>query len=235
MAARLWARIALSAAVGALISFSAALAEEDNVSRCDGSDRDCPCASPDPAGLPEGCKHERITAAGEQTLGVVRSKHYLARKAWQRQVIDKYGERFQQWEHAACRTVECGPGSISGYSRCTYSAFPCAPDVNTRDLYELKRIRSEQPAPEFSQKHEEAEVVYQKREEERRVSRELGSDEIAEMQRLLRGDGYRVFVDGQFGEQTSEALLRWQHRLGLREDGEPTVQNLELLRHGGQP
>ena len=225
MAARLTARIALSAVVGALISFSAALAEEDNITRCDGSDRDCPCASRDPAGLPEGCKHERITAAGEQTLGVVRSKHYLARKAWQRQVIDKYGERFQQWEHAACRTVECGPGSISGYSRCTYSAFPCAPDVNPRDLAELKRISSQEPTPEFYEKHEE----------ERRVSRELDADEISEMQRLLRGYGYPVFVDGQFGEQTSEALIKWQHRTGMPGDGEATLRNLELLRHGGRP
>jgi len=215
-------RIAVAAAVIG-VSFSAVLATEDSVAICDGGDRECMCASREPS-LPEGCKRERITAAGEQTLGVVRSKHYLARKAWQRQVIDKFGERFQQWEHAACRTVECGPGSISGYSRCTYAAFPCAPDVNMHDVDELKRIRTEQPSPEFYQRHEE----------ERRGGRELGQDEIAELQRLLRQAGYSVSIDGQFGEQTSEALISWQRRAGLREDGEATMKNLELLRRGGR-
>ncbi|MGO9545844.1 MAG: peptidoglycan-binding domain-containing protein [Rhodomicrobium sp.] len=164
-------------------------------------------------------------ASGEQTLGVIRSKHHLARKAWQRQVIDKFGERFQQWEHAACRTVECGPGSISGYSRCTYAAYACAPDVNMHDVDELKRVRSEGPTPpEFYQRHEE----------ERRSSRELGPDEISEMQRILRDMGYRVSIDGAFGEQTSEALIAWQRRAGVREDGEATIKNLELLRRGGR-
>lgn len=217
--------IAAAAVIGMAFSLSPAMAgdDKDNIPVCDGGDKDCMCASPEPR-LPEGCQRERITAAGEQTLGVVRGKHYLARKSWQRQVIDKYGERFQRWDKAACQTVECGPGSISGYSRCTYSAFPCAPDVNSRDVDDLRRVRSVGPSPEYYERHEE----------ERRAVRELGPDEIAEMQRILRREGYSVSVDGQFGEQTSEALISWQRRAGVRADGEATMRNLELLKHASR-
>ncbi len=218
--------IAAAAVIGLLSSLSPAMAadDKDNIPVCDGGDKDCMCASPQPR-LPEGCQQERITAAGEQTLGVVRGKHYLARKAWQRQVIDKFGERFQRWDKSACQTVECGPGSIAGYSRCTYSAFACAPDVNPRDIDDLRRAsRSERPAPEY----------YERREEERRGGRELGSEEIAEMQRILRREGFSVSVDGQFGEQTSQALIEWQHKNGMHADGEATFRNLELLKRGGR-
>jgi hypothetical protein len=189
-------------------------------------DQTCTCSSPDAAEalppLPSGCHKERITAAGEQTAGIIRSAEHLGRKAWMREAITKYGERFQQWENAACPKVECVPGSISGYRRCTYSAFACSPEVDQRQLADLRRDRGAGPADAS---------YYQSRIEERRSGRELGPDEIAEMQRLLRRLGYDVSVDGQFGEQTSQALIRFERESGRGPaDGEPTPRVLEQLR-----
>jgi hypothetical protein len=191
--------------------------------------QECVCASREAAELlpplPAGCHKERIAASGDQSFGVVRSAEHLGRKAWQREVITKYGERFQQWENAACPKVECVAGGIAGTRRCTYSGYACSPEVDIKALADLKRSRGEgAPPPEY----------YEHAREENRGRRELGSDEIAELQRLLRDRGYSVSVDGQFGEQTSEALIKWQHRAGMHEDGEATFRNLEALRHASR-
>jgi hypothetical protein len=221
---------AIIAVTGMFSAFSVSSAED--FFKCDRQgDLDCPCASPD-AGealppLPAGCHKERITAAGEQTLGIVRSADYLARKAWQRQAIEKYGERFQRWDVAACRAVECGPGSIAGYKRCTYSAFACSPDVDVRALADLKRGGG---GGGFDQAGPQREEYYERNRAERVGGRELEYQEIVELQRLLNRAGYPIAIDGQFGEATSEALIRWQRRAGVPEDGQPTFHNLEELR-----
>jgi Putative peptidoglycan binding domain len=219
-------KIAAFAVIGTFFSF-AALADEFICERQ--GDHDCACAAREAAELlpplPTGCHKERITAAGEQTLGIVRSAEHLGRKAWQRQVVDKYGERFQQWENAACRAIECVPGSLAGSRRCTYSAYACSPEVDTRVLADLRRDRGAGPAPAD---------FYDRSASDDRGRRELRSEEIAELQRLLRQAGYDVSVDGQFGEQTSEALIKWQRRTGSSGDGEATFRNLELLRHASR-
>ncbi len=58
----------------------------------------------------------------------------------------------------------------------------------------------------------------------------LSELEIKEMQQLLSGAGYRVWVDGIFGDRTREALVRRLRRRGFRDGGIPTRQNLEILR-----
>jgi hypothetical protein len=219
-------KFAIAAAVA--LAAAPALAADENLTICDRQgDRDCICGSPEAADrlpeLPAGCHKERINAAGELSYGIVRSATYLGRKAWQRQVLEKYGERFQRWDMAACRTIECTPGALAGSKRCTYSGFACSPDVNLAALAELKRARGEGDSTEYRERHES----------ERRADRELGPEEISEMQRLLRRMGYEVAVDGQFGEQTSEALIKWERRVGLPDRGEPTFRILEELRHRG--
>jgi hypothetical protein len=231
-AAGLAGRIAAAAVFG-VFSVSAALADDDDIKLCIGGGRDCPCAH-EPE-LPQSCKHDRITAAGEQTLGVIRSKHYLARKAWQRQVIDKFGERFQQWEKAACPKTECGPGSIAGYTRCEYSAYPCSPDADKVAADLLRNPIGGGDYREADRGPDRAPDIDRDRGRDggydRSVDdRELGPQEIEELQHLLRRAGYEVSIDGQFGEQTSAALIRWQRRAGVREDGEATFRNLRELK-----
>jgi hypothetical protein len=168
---------------------------------------------------PRGCQAERITAAGGISYGVIRSADYLAREAWQRLVIEKYGERFQQWHLAACPKVECVPGSLAGTKRCTYSGFPCSPDV---DLNNIAKLSEDRGAPDRDERHER---------ERRHDQRALDESEIKELQLLLGRAGFKTSIDGEFGEQTSEALIKWQHKLRLPEDGLPTYENLERLRH----
>ena len=219
-------RIAAAALIG-VFSVSAALADDDDTKLCNGGGRDCPCAH-EPE-LPPACKHDRITAAGEQTLGVIRSKHYLARKAWQRQVIDKFGERFQQWEKAACPKTECGPGSIAGYMRCEYSAYPCSPDA---DKVVIDTLRNGGGGYREAERDRDRDRDRGRDGASDRTvdERELGPQEIEELQHLLRKAGFQVSIDGQFGEQTSEALIKWQRRAGVHEDGEATFRNLRELK-----
>jgi hypothetical protein len=167
---------------------------------------------------PQGCHAERITAAGGISYGIIRSADYLAREAWRRLVIEKYGERFQQWNLAACPKVECVPGAIAGTKRCTYSGYPCSPDVDLKRVAKLSEDRGATGGDE-------------RFERERERQRALDESEITEMQRLLGRAGFKTSIDGEFGERTSEALIKWQRKLGLPEDGLPTYENLERLRH----
>ncbi len=87
--------------------------------------------------LPRGCQKQRISAAGGMTFGVVQSPERLARKAWEHQVIFFFGERYLDWEKAACKKVFCVQASFAGSRRCHYSAFPCASDADPAALAAL--------------------------------------------------------------------------------------------------
>ncbi len=219
----LHARVA-AAAITAIFFSSSVFAADIYICERSG-DRSCTCASPTAPDslppLPAGCHKERIQAAGEQTFGIIRSAEHLGRKAWQREVITKYGERFQQWENAACPAVECVASGNAGERRCTYSAFACTPDVDQRALADLRRERGAGPVDAS---------YYDRSIQDRRSRRELGPDEISEMQRLLRRLGFDVSVDGQFGEQTSRAVIQFERQNGGPSDGEPTIRVLEQLR-----
>ena len=59
-----------------------------------------------------------------------------------------------------------------------------------------------------------------------------GADDVKEVQRALRGRGYDVTVDGNFGAETTNAYSRWQRRLGfsgLDANGLPGRTSLERL------
>jgi hypothetical protein len=87
--------------------------------------------------LPRGCQKQRISAAGGMTFGVVQSPERLARKSWEHQVIFFFGERYLDWEKAACKKVFCVRASFAGSRRCYYSAFPCASDTDPAALEAL--------------------------------------------------------------------------------------------------
>ena len=95
--------------------------------------------------LPRGCHKQRISAAGGMTFGVVQSPERLARKAWERQVLVFFGERYLDWEMAACKKVFCVHASFAGSRRCHYSAFPCASDA---DPAALEALSTRQIPPE---------------------------------------------------------------------------------------
>ncbi len=94
--------------------------------------------------LPRGCHKQRISAAGALSFGVVQSPERLARKAWEHQVIFFFGERYLDWEKAACKKVFCVRASFAGSRRCSYSAFPCASDT---DPAALEALSTRQIAP----------------------------------------------------------------------------------------
>lgn len=145
--------------------------------------------------LPDGCQKERISAAGNE-----RPTFFWARRSvedhWQDQVLNKYGERFAVPTNAACVRQECVPSAIPGFTRCTFSGFPCASKPYLEDVLEISK------------------------------------EETKEMQRLLTRQGFRVEIDGLFGEETHGALKAWQKSKHLAVNGLPTRENLELLRKG---
>jgi hypothetical protein len=75
--------------------------------------------------LPDGCQRERINGSGgmRPTENLARGS---AEKEWKREVVTKYGERFQNWANAVCKRSECVPAAIGGLTRCSVSAIPCA-------------------------------------------------------------------------------------------------------------
>ena len=210
------------------------------------------CDGPPPAvwrylpELPKGCQRERIQASGELSFNVFRKAATIAEAAWQREVITKYGERFQDLKFAACKNVLCVKGAVSGTERCTISAFPCASDMGEPAKAQVEQLASlddQNPLPENfrrseerreairEERHEErAEERREERREERIEARDLNPQEVREMQHLLNRAGYTVHADGVFGDELRDALSAWERRAGMRDDGYPTYEALERLR-----
>ncbi len=97
--------------------------------------------------LPEGCKRDLVSASGNQrptTFWAMRS----ARNHWRDQIVARFGERFARWSEAACQRQECVPASLSGFTRCTLSGYPCvtkpelqAPlDLNSSEVEEMQKL-----------------------------------------------------------------------------------------------
>jgi hypothetical protein len=204
--------------------------------------------------LPKGCQRERIQASGELSFNVLRKASKIAEAAWQREVITKYGERFQDLTYAACKNVLCVKGAVSGTERCTISAFPCASDMGVPARAQVERLAGlddRNLSPDDLRRVEHAEerreaIQEVKREERREEGREerreermedriegrrdLNPQEVREMQRLLGRAGYPVRPDGVFGDESRDALSAWERRVGMHDDGFPTYDALERLR-----
>ena len=102
------------------------------------------CDLPDIAKqLPEGCKRDLVFAAGNQrptTVWAMRS----ARNHWRDQVITRFGERFARWGEAACQRQECVPASLSGFTRCTLSGYPCLAQPDLQAPLDLSSVEIEE-------------------------------------------------------------------------------------------
>ncbi len=151
------------------------------------------CDGPSPAiwpflpELPKGCQRERIQASGELSFNVFRKADKIAEASWQREVITKYGERFQDLRFAACKNVLCVKGAVSGTERCTISAFPCASDMGEPQKAQVEHLASlddQNLSPEdlrhAERVEERREVVRDMKKEERR---EASRDEAREERR----------------------------------------------------
>lgn len=163
------------------------------------------------SGPPDGCHDELITASGRLRPfeNAFPSARESAKKAWERQALTKFGERFKQWSTAACAKTECVPGSIAGMKRCTYSGYACS--------------ANKQLAPETAGSVEplnESEIR-----EMQRLLRKAGI-------RRVRLDSGRkeVKVDGEYGPVTSAAMAEYIERYDI-DDSKLTERDLlELLR-----
>ncbi len=160
--------------------------------------------------LPRGCQRQRIQATGALSFGIVQSAGSHARHAWERQVITLYGERYMDWNKAACKKVFCVEATFAGSRRCTYSGFPCSTDA---EAAAVEALNTQQVLPE-----------------EQHTNRELMAPEVKEMQQLLSKAGYRVHADGIFGDDTQRALTKWQRSKKLPDNGTATWETLETLR-----
>lgn len=97
--------------------------------------------------LPEGCKRDLVSASGNQRPTTGWAMH-SARNHWRDQVVTRFGERFARWGEAACQRQECVPASLSGFTRCTLSGYPCVtkPDLqaplnlSSREIEEMQKL-----------------------------------------------------------------------------------------------
>jgi hypothetical protein len=172
--------------------------------------------------LPRGCQGERIQASGGLSFNVVRSAEKIAEAAWQREVLTKYGERFQDITYAACVKSLCVKGSISGTRRCTITGFPCAADMEDRDKNAVKQLATRYVDDDYRDRD--------RRDGDRpgpgrRDYSDLDQRDIIELQRFLG-----VSADGVFGDQSQDALRSFRRRAGLRTDGPPNRDDLDMIR-----
>lgn len=172
------------------------------------------------------CKDERIEAAGAASVFGEKRALSLAIANWQRAVRRKYGEEYIEWAKAVEKTQDCGSASVGTLGkfnkRCTVTAIPCT-------LARLDRDRDYDRERELRERDRDFD---RGREFDYRRDRDYVEDEIdpREIQRLLNRWGYRVRVDGVWGEESREALMRFQRRNGLEPDGEPGPRTRAALR-----
>jgi len=153
----------------------------------------------------ERCRSEVIKAAGKATiLGKGRARR-LAIDNWQREVRQKYGERYMDFTKAREARFECEAASIGAIGklnqRCSVSAYPC-------------RIAAAADDENFGQGEDKA---------------------VFTIQRMLRRAGYleRDDVDGEYGPKTRQAVRRFQRDEGLRVTGDVDDRTMERLRRRG--
>jgi Putative peptidoglycan binding domain len=194
------------------------------------------CDGPPPAiwsflpELPKGCQKERIQASGELSFNVFRKAASIAEASWQREVITKYGERFQDLRFAACKNVLCVKGAVSGTERCTISAFPCASDMGEPARAQVEHLASLDDQNLSGEDRRRAERAQERREaareEKREEQREERRDQIREVVREERRDEReerreQSFVDRDLNPQEVRELQHLLNRAGyaVRPDG----------------
>lgn len=166
------------------------------------------------------CKPELVKATGAATiLGMGRARR-LAINNWQREVRQKYGERFMDFTHARAANSECESASIGTIGqlnkRCTVVGYPCAPGTPGTPYVEWPPVPPGPPpgpgGPQYGNFVCDA---------QRALIR----------LRYLSGDQY----DCEFGPITSTAVGRFQRDNGLPRTGQldpPTMERLRQLTGG---
>jgi hypothetical protein len=175
------------------------------------------CDGPSPAiwpflpELPKGCQKERIQASGELSFNVFRKAASIAEAAWQREVITKYGERFQDLRFAACKNVLCVKGAVSGTERCTISAFPCASDMGEPARAQIEHLASlddqnlsGEDRRRVERAQERREAAKEERKEEQRENRR---EQIREQIREERREEARAERRDEREERREESLV----------------------------
>jgi peptidoglycan hydrolase-like protein with peptidoglycan-binding domain len=198
------------------------------------------------------CKDERIQASGAASVFGKRRALQLAITNWQREVRNKYGERFMVWDRARERGDECESASVGAIGRfnqrCTVAAIPCAStaleDDRGRGRDRDRFSERDRDRDRYRDRRDEREERGERRryyEDDDRYAGSYGDSEgdfdAFEVQRLLIRWGYPVRLDGIWGGESRLALMRFQKRHALEDDGEPGPKTLSYLRrraYGGR-
>ncbi len=157
------------------------------------------------------CKPEMIKATGKATiLGMGRARR-LAIDNWQREVRQRYGERYMDYTHARGAIFECESASIGTFGslnkRCTVAGHPCAPGAPSAIDADWGPITG--PGQPDSDNRLVCAV-------QRALIR----------LRYLSGDQY----DCEFGPITSAAVRRFQRDNDLPRTGQIDPRTVERLR-----
>lgn len=154
----------------------------------------------------QDCKPELVKATGQATiLGMGRARR-LAIDNWQREVRQRYGERYMDFTHARQANSECESASIGTIGqlnkRCTVVGHPCAPGAPIDYLPPAgSPFPSDHNLTCFAQR-----LLIR--------LRYLGSDQL----------------DCEYGPVTRRAIVRFQRDNGLHTSGELDPVTLDRLR-----
>lgn len=152
------------------------------------------------------CKPELIKATGKATiLGMGRARR-LAIDNWQREVRQRYGERYMDYTHARGANFECESASIGTFGslnkRCTVVGHPCAPGAPGTGI-DIPSAPIGPPPHQLVCNAQRA-LIY---------LRYLNSDQL----------------DCEFGPITSRAVRRFQRNNNLPRTGQLDPATIQLL------
>ena len=150
------------------------------------------------------CKTEPIVTKGKMKLTKI-SAYPSSLFAWRNAVKNTHGPSYQAWRRAADRNIDCGKVINDDGNRrwqCTRTARPCAKNGRGDGSHNHGGAYDDNPA--FP-----GEVL------------QRGSDgkDVEVLQRLLVEAGYRVTIDGDFGNATRTAVRKFQKYEAIQIDG----------------
>ncbi len=129
--------------------------------------------------------------------------------AWRKAVREDHGKPYQSWRRASERKITCKEArNDAGRKRwqCTRTAIPCARDgQGSNDVAET---------PDYPG------YVLQRGAE---------GDDVKTLQRLLDDAGYKVDIDGDFGNKTRNAVRKFQKDEAIKVDGRVGPETWERI------
>jgi len=151
------------------------------------------------------CKNESISATSREyrtrSLGAFPGSW----AAWRKEVKATLGNGWQAWRRSEDRKIKCQQVGDNRRWTCTRTARPCRLGSSSTVVIPI---------------YEPIDQV---------LRRGMSGEQVKTLQYLLKEAGYDVTIDGDFGQGTQRALIKFQKKNKLAADGRAGPKTIEAL------